>query len=125
MAIYSAESNITMSDELESYMPLTPVFYHILLALFDGEKHGYGIMKTVEEDTQGRMLIPLGTLYGSIKRMLRADLIAETGERPDPNSDDERRRYYQITGFGQQVLRAETQRLSRQVALAEAKRVLG
>jgi DNA-binding PadR family transcriptional regulator len=111
--------------EPDELLPLSPIVYHMLLALFDGEKHGYGIMKTVEDDTNGQMSIPLGTLYGSIKRMLAAGLIAETGERPDPESDDERRRYYQITGFGQQVLRAETRRLSSQVALAEAKRVLG
>lgn len=111
--------------EPDNLLPLSPIMYHMLLALFDGEKHGYGIMKTVENDTKGQLSIPLGSLYGAIKRMLKAGLIAETGERPDPEADDERRRYYEITGFGQQVLRAETQRLTQQVALAEAKRVLG
>src|SRR5438876_11045415 len=93
-------------DEL---LPLSPIVYHMLLALFDGEKHGYGIKKTVEEDTSGNMAIPLGTLYGSIKRMLAAGLISEAEARPDSDLDDERRRYYAITAFGVQVLRAETE----------------
>jgi DNA-binding PadR family transcriptional regulator len=106
-------------------LPLSPVVYHMLLALFDGEKHGYGIMKTVEDDTQAQMSIPLGTLYGSIKRMLAAGLITETESRPDPELDDERRRYYAITAFGAQVLKAEAARLTQQVRLAQSKNVLG
>ncbi|MGZ3716649.1 MAG: PadR family transcriptional regulator, partial [Ktedonobacterales bacterium] len=74
-------------------LPLTPTVFHILLALADGEKHGYAIMKEVESQTEGRIKMGPGTLYGSIKRMLSAGLIQETADRPDPELDNERRRY--------------------------------
>ena len=77
--------------------PLTPAVFHILLALADGEKHGYAIMKDVEAQTSGQLKMGPGTLYGSIKRMLAGGLIAETDERPDMALDDERRRYYRLT----------------------------
>jgi len=72
----------------------------MLLALADGEKHGYGIMQAFEEETRGKMQIRTGTLYGSIRRMIEAGLIEETSDRPDPELDDERRRYYGLTDFG-------------------------
>lgn len=107
-------------------LPLTPVVFHMLLALADGEKHGYGIMKAVEEDTNGQMQIRVGSLYGSIQRMLTANLIEETDERPAPELDDERRRnYYRLTEFGRRVLQAETQRLAAALDVARDKRVLG
>src|SRR6187551_2220433 len=81
----------------EAMLPLTPAVFHILLALADGEKHGYGIMKEVTQRTEGQMRMGPGTLYGSIGRMLASGLIEETGERPDPEMDDERRRYYHLT----------------------------
>ena len=109
----------------EEMLPLTPAVVHILLALADGEKHGYGIMKTIEVTTDGRMKMGPGTLYGSIKRMLAAGLIQESDERPDPILDDERRRYYKLTTFGQRVLRAEVERLYQLVSLAMSKRLLG
>lgn len=109
----------------DQQLPLSPIAFHMLIALADGEKHGYGIMKTVEEDSHGEMRIPLGTLYGSIKRMLAARLIEETEARPDPTLDDERRRYYRITPFGQQVLRAEIVRLDKQLALVHSKHLPG
>lgn len=109
----------------EELLPLSPVVFHMLLALSDGEKHGYGIMKSVEDDTGGEVTIPLGTLYGSIRRMTSAGLIEETDERPDPELDDERRRYYRLTPFGEQVLHAEARRLSRLVSIARHKLVVG
>jgi DNA-binding PadR family transcriptional regulator len=105
-------------------LPLTPAVLHIMLALADGECHGYGIMREVEAGTHGLVKMGPGTLYGSIKRMLAANLIEESEVRPDPKLDDERRRYYRLTSFGQQVLRAEVQRLSHLVKLAEEKKLL-
>ena len=108
----------------EAMLPLTPAVFHILLALTDGELHGYGIMKEVETHTQGQVKMGPGTLYGSIKRMLVAGLIEETDERPDPTLDDERRRYYRLTTFGRQVLAAEAQRLAQAVRVAQAKKLV-
>ena len=108
----------------ESLLPLTPAVFHILLALVDGERHGYSIMKTVETHTEGQVTMGPGTLYGSIKRMLAANLIEETDERPDPEMDDSRRRYYRLTGFGVRVLAAEAERLARAVRIARQKDVL-
>lgn len=105
-------------------LPLTPAVFNILLALADGEKHGYAIMQEVDASTQGEVKMGPGTLYGSIKRMLEAGLIAEAGERPDPRLDDQRRRYYRLTGAGQQAVSAEAKRLARQVAVARLKHVL-
>ena len=106
------------------HSPLTPAVFHILLALADGPKHGYGIMQEVETITEGHVKMGPGTLYGSIKRMLAAGLIAEEQERPDPELDDERRRYYRLTGPGADALRAEVRRLSDLVHVAHRKRIL-
>jgi DNA-binding PadR family transcriptional regulator len=108
----------------EELLPLTPAVFHILLALADGERHGYGVIKEVDARTEGRVRLGPGTLYGSIKRMLEEELIEESGERPDPELDDERRRYYRLTKFGRRVAVAEAERLSRLVASARAKRLL-
>jgi DNA-binding PadR family transcriptional regulator len=108
----------------ESQLPLTPATFHILLALAVQERHGYSIMREVEAYTDGALHLGPTTLYRSIKQMLAARLIEETEERPDPQLDDERRRYYRLTDFGRQVLRAETRRLARLVALAGAKGVI-
>jgi DNA-binding PadR family transcriptional regulator len=116
-------AEITLNPE--EMLPLTPAVFHILLALTDGELHGYGIMKEVETHTQGQVNMGPGTLYGSIKRMLAANLIEETDERPDPSLDDERRRYYRLTDFGERVLAAEAQRLARAVQVARSKKLLG
>jgi DNA-binding PadR family transcriptional regulator len=104
--------------------PLTPAVFHILLALADGEKHGYAIMKDVEAQTSGHLKMGPGTLYGSIKRMLAAGLVEETDERPDPALDDERRRYYRITSQGWAVVESESSRLVRAVKVAQEKKVL-
>ena len=108
----------------ESLLPLTPAVFHILMALAGEERHGYGIMKAVEADTEGQVTMGPGTLYGSIKRMLASNLIEETDERPDPEMDDSRRRYYRLTGFGARVLSAEAERLARAVRIAQQKEVL-
>src|SRR5690554_3885200 len=113
-----------MSQAVHNLLPLTPTVFHILLALADGEKHGYGIMRAVEQETQGRMQIRIGSLYGAIRRMLEAGLIEETQERPDPELDDERRRYYGLTEHGRRVLAAEAARIARAMELIQRKRVL-
>ena len=109
----------------EEMLPLTPTVFHILLALADGDRHGYGIMQEVAQRTDGALHMGPGTLYGSIKRMLADGLIEPAGERPDPALDDERRRYYHLTDFGQRVAFAEAQRLEQLVRIARAKHLLG
>jgi DNA-binding PadR family transcriptional regulator len=106
-------------------LPLTPAVFHILLALADGEKHGYAIMQEVETLTDGKIRLGPGTLYGSIKRLLAGGMIEESDERPDPELDDERRRYYRLTDFGQRVVTAEAERLLHLVRQAKLKRLLG
>src|SRR5438128_3587668 len=109
----------------EALLPLTPAVFHVLLALADSERHGYGIMQEVAARTNGMMRMGPGTLYGSIKRMLAAGLIEESGERPDPALDDERRRYYRLTQNGQAVLAGEAERLERLVRTARSRRATG
>ena len=103
--------------------PLTPAVFHILLALSGGERHGYGIMKQVEADSQGKVTMGPGTLYGSLKRMLDAGLVKESDKRVDPEMDDERRIYYQITGAGAEALAAELERYQRIVAIAQQRKL--
>ena len=105
-------------------LPLSPAVFHILLALADEERHGYGIMQEVERRTDGQVQLGPGTLYGAIKRLLASQLIAEVDERPDPDLDDERRRYYRLTDFGMGVLSAEAARLDDMVRQARAKQLL-
>lgn len=105
-------------------LPMTPAVFNILLALANGEKHGYAIMLEVEANTEGAVKMGPGTLYGSIKRMLASGLIEETDERPDPALDDERRRYYRLSGLGRRALRLEAERLEHQVSVARLKQVL-
>jgi DNA-binding PadR family transcriptional regulator len=105
--------------------PLTPAMFHMLLALATGEMHGYAIMREVAILSDGQMSIGAGTLYGSIKKMLAGGLIEESHRRPDPELDDERRRYYRITESGRRVVVAEAERLSRLVREARARRLLG
>jgi DNA-binding PadR family transcriptional regulator len=102
---------------------LTPAVFHILLALSSGERHGYGIMKQVENDSQGKVTMGPGTLYGSLKRMLDAGLVRESDKRVDPEMDDQRRIYYQITGAGAGALAAELERYNRIVTLARERKL--
>ena len=103
--------------------PLTPAVFHILLALSSSERHGYGIMKQVEADSQGKVTMGPGTLYGSLKRMLDAGLVRESDKRIDPEMDDERRIYYQITGMGAEALAAELERYQRIVTIAQQRKL--
>ena len=112
-----------MSDlrrEADSLLPLPLATFHILLALVDDDRHGYAIIQEVEARTDGALTLSAGTLYRSIQRMLEQGLIAETDDRPAPELDDERRRYYRITRFGAAVARAEARRLQQLVKLAKA-----
>jgi DNA-binding PadR family transcriptional regulator len=109
----------------EELLPLTPAVFHVLLALGDGELHGYAIMQEVARHTEGRIKMGPGTLYGTIKRLIEAGLIEESDGRPDPDLDDERRRYYRLTGVGQRVLKAEAQRYADMVAVARGKKLIG
>jgi DNA-binding PadR family transcriptional regulator len=108
----------------ESFLPLAPSVFHILLTLADRERHGYGIMREVEGRTGGEVHLGPGTLYGSIKRMLAEGLIEESDERPDPEMDDHRRRYYRITPFGRRVAGAEAERLAELVNMARERKLL-
>jgi len=105
--------------------PLTPAVLHILLALSTQERHGYGIMKQVEADSQGRVKMGPGTLYGSLGRMINTGLIGQSDKKVDPALDDERRIYYKITALGQQALVAELERYRQVVAVAQEKRLWG
>ena len=109
------------ADDPGGFLPLPSATLHILLALKDGEKHGYAIMREVEDVSRGVMKMGPGTLYGSIKRILADGLIEESHERPDPDLDDQRRRYYRLTGFGRQVCDAEVERLSALVEHAQSR----
>ena len=103
-----------------SLLPLPPVTFHILLAVADEDRHGYAIIQDIEARTGGALKPGAGTLYRSIQRMLEQGLIVETRERPAPELDDERRRYYRITAFGRAVAQAETSRLAQMLRLAKA-----
>ncbi len=96
----------------EEFLPLSAPVLHILLALADGEAHGYAIMQDVAQRSDGVVRLGPGTLYGAIGRMLEDRLIEESQERPDPSLDDSRRRYYRLTPYGGEVLAAETKRLA-------------
>jgi DNA-binding PadR family transcriptional regulator len=106
------------------FLPLTPAVLHILLALADGEQHGYAIAQAVEALTQGTVRMGPGTLYGSIGRMVANGLIEEPSRARGRAGDEERRRFYRLTALGRRVLESETDRLARVVAAARAKNVL-
>ena len=105
-------------DDVSPLLPLPPVTFHILLAIADGDRHGYAIIQEVASRTDGELTLSAGTLYRSIHRMLEQGLIVEARERPSPEEDDERRRYYRITKFGIETAKAETRRLAQLVKLA-------
>lgn len=111
------------SPDPDDFLPLPASVMHIVVALADGEKHGYAIMRDVTELSGGSVTMGSGTLYGAIKRMLDQGLIEETEERPDPALDDQRRRYYRLTALGQQVGAAERQRLTRLLDAAQVRRL--
>ena len=105
-------------DDTLRFLPLPSAPLHILLALREGERHGYAVMRDVERQSEGTVRMGPGTLYGAIKRLLADGLIEESAERPDPELDDQRRRYYRLTGLGERVCSAELERLSNLVRRA-------
>jgi len=106
----------------EAFLPLKGNWFHILLSLVSGEQHGYGIMQDVLERSGGKVRLWPATLYGSLKRLIAAGLIAESSQRPAPEFDDERRRYYRLTPLGHRVLDLESERLKELVRILHAKR---
>jgi DNA-binding PadR family transcriptional regulator len=107
-------------DEVHELLPLPPATFHILIALADGDRHGYAIIQDIAARTNGSVRLSAGTLYRSVQRMLEQGLLLETVDRPAPDEDDERRRYYRLTAFGGAVARAEVVRLTALVKLAKA-----
>jgi DNA-binding PadR family transcriptional regulator len=106
----------------DSLLPLPPATFHILLAVADDDRHGYGIIQDVAARTNGSLRLSPGTLYRSIQRMLEQGLLVEVTERPAAPDDDERRRYYRITPLGRLVAEAEARRLVQLVDMARAAR---
>jgi DNA-binding PadR family transcriptional regulator len=100
--------------------PLSPAFFHILLSLGEGERHGYALKREISRRTDGKLKLGPGVLYGSINKMLELGLIEESDDRPDPHLDDERRRYYRITNYGCKVAQAEAARMRELAQLAAA-----
>ena len=111
-----------MKQDPYGLLPLRPVAYQVLLALAEGERHGYGIVQDISQRTAARMTLEPGNLYRTLKWMLDHELIEESDRRPAPELDDERRRYYRITRFGWRVGVAETARLEALVSEAKTKR---
>jgi DNA-binding PadR family transcriptional regulator len=112
------------SSTPESFLPLKSNWFHILVSLSEEEQHGYGIMQQVLGRTAGKVRLWPTTLYGTIKKLIEAGLIEESDERPAPELDDARRRYYRLTALGRRVLAAETQRLEELVGMLRARRAL-
>jgi len=112
------------TTNLSALLPLTSLTYHVLLALADEDRHGYGIIKEVEERTDGKMELETGTLYAAIKRMRDDQLIEVVPASKRPAGEDSRRRTYRLTPFGKKVLKAESQRLAHLLGIAAEKKVL-
>jgi DNA-binding PadR family transcriptional regulator len=105
-------------------LPLTPAMFEVLIALADGEKHGYAVLKEVARRSDGRVTLSPGTLYAIIRRFVSDGIVAETDERPDASLDDERRRYYRMTDFGRDVALAEAKRMETALGMARAKSLI-
>jgi DNA-binding PadR family transcriptional regulator len=114
----------TQARDARNFLPLSPPVFHILLSLSDRELHGYAIIQDVRERTDGEVRLTASTLYAAVKRLLDDGLIEELDERPDPDADDARRRYYRVTRFGHEVARLEAARLERLTSMAREKRLL-
>jgi DNA-binding PadR family transcriptional regulator len=128
MLIYRGATEMTEEKrnahaDPQHLLPLPSSSFHVLLVLAEAEKHGYAIMREVDRISEGAVRMGPGTLYGTIKRLLEMGLVEESGERPDPELDDERRRYYRITGLGERVVTAEVRRLSRMIERSVLKRL--
>ena len=104
--------------DVNQFLPLSPSVFHILLCLAEGERHGYAIKREIAKRTDGKLVLGAGALYGAISKLLEQALIQESGERPDPHLDDERRRYYKLTPLGRRAAQAEAARMGELVQLA-------
>lgn len=104
----------------DAFLPLSRDAFDVLVSLADGDRHGYAILQDVAERSGGRVRLSPSTLYAVVRRLLESGLIEESAERPDPEHDDERRRYYTLTALGRQVARAEARRLEQLIADARA-----
>lgn len=109
----------------DEHVPLTSAVFYLLLALYEGERHGYELMKRVALDSGGALRMGPGTLYGSIKRMLQKGLIREVGEAADSELGDDRRRYYRLTETGRASLKAELQRFASALSVASGRNLSG
>src|SRR5262245_52691975 len=107
-------------SEIDGLLPLPTAVFHILVALADRDRHGYSIMQDVAARTDGKVRLSAGTLYSAVRRMLEQGLIEELRDSPDPQSDDERRRYYGLTVFGREVATAEARRVNDLLTQARA-----
>lgn len=110
--------------DAEALLPLTPGMFQVLIALADGEKHGYAMIKEVTRRTGGNIVLSAGTLYAIIRRFVQEGVIEEAPGRPDPALDDERRHYYRLTDFGREVARAEAARMEAALGAARAKNLI-
>jgi DNA-binding PadR family transcriptional regulator len=119
--IETVENPRARASSGDALLPLPPATFHILMAVADEDRHGYAIIQDVAQRTEGALKLSAGTLYRSIQRMLEQGLLVETQERPAPEFDDERRRYYRITEFGATVARAEARRLMQLVKWARTR----
>jgi DNA-binding PadR family transcriptional regulator len=108
----------------DTLLPLTAAMFEVLIALADGEKHGYAIIKEVARRTTGEVSLSAGTLYAIVRRFEQEGVIQESDERPDPALDDERRRYYKLTAFGREVAQAEARRMETALKMAHAKNLI-
>jgi DNA-binding PadR family transcriptional regulator len=108
----------------DACLPLTPAMFQVLIALADGEKHGYAVLKEVARRTDGRVTLSPGTLYAILRRFVAEGIVVESEERPDPALDDERRRYYGMTDFGRAVAHAEARRMETALGMARAKSLI-
>ena len=115
---------MTKRRDPESLLPLTPGMFQVLIALADGDKHGYAVIKEVARRTDGEIALSAGTLYTIIRRFEQEGVIAESAQRPDAALDDERRRYYGLTEFGRDVARAEARRMETALGMARAKNLI-
>src|SRR5213594_3428813 len=113
-----------VQDKAESFGPLTPAMFHVLLALAGDDLHGYAILKEVELRTGGKVRLSTGTLYGIIKRLLNDGLVVELRSRPAESNDDERRRYYRLTPQGRQVATAGAERMDEILSVARSRNLL-
>ncbi len=111
-------------NAVNNLLPLKPADYLILFVLLDGERHGYRMVKEIEQRTNGLVKLEAGNLYRSIRRLIKHRVLEESDKRPAPESDDERRRYYRITDFGRNVVAAEAARMKELVAAAESRKLI-